>query len=439
MLTTSDAHATLTTGTLSIPRTRSREYAAHPSAGGSSGRSLTRFRAGVDLARRRKGRPAVRLRKRSVRRRSASRHRRRGRSRHRREVAGVGHRDLRGHRANRRQDNLDPDARRLHGHAPTSRFVRRSQRRGRERRRHGRDRRNERRARLARALRLPRDPGHRGRPGIRRSAHAAADAGRAGPGAALRRRHGAVTRAGGCACSPCSNAPASACSRIRSAACAERRVDTGGEPVTARGRSGACPRPGARAGGGAACADVASGRFHGSSGRISVCFGGARAPAAGAQSLSYTHRSRRSTDRAVRRPRCRLAETACRPGRASGAASRSAATARAAERDRGLRAGFQTRGRSASVTCRGSGACPDATVATWPATPVGSTAAGSYSWIVPDGHGCAGRSALPSRDRAALLGAAPERERGPAGECRPRVAAYDFRQCGFTRRRRSTT
>ncbi len=255
------------------------------------------------MARRRKSRQAVRVRKRSIRRRSASRHRRRGRSRHRREGAGLRHRDLRGHRADGRQDALDPDSRRLHGHAPASRIAVDPERRGGERRRPGRDGRDERRDRLARALRLPRDPGHRGRPGIRRSAHTAAGAARAGPWASIRRRRGAVTRAGGCPCALCSNAHAPACSRVCAASYAGRCAGAGGEPVSARGRPRTGPCPGTRARGGAARAGFTASRFRRSPGRIGIRFGvAAGAHVAGAQSVRFARRPRRTSDRVVRQP-----------------------------------------------------------------------------------------------------------------------------------------
>lgn len=143
---------------------------------------------GVDLARKRKGAPAVRPRKRSVRRRPAPRDRRCRRSRCRRQCSRIGNRLLRRDRAEGRQDTLDPDCRRVHSHAPASRLLPRSQGRRRDGGSHGGHGRDEWRARLARAVRLPRHPRDRRRAGIRRPALAAAGARRSRSRSAAGRR-----------------------------------------------------------------------------------------------------------------------------------------------------------------------------------------------------------------------------------------------------------
>jgi hypothetical protein len=116
----------------------------------------------------------IRVRGRSLRRRAAPRNRRRGRSRRGGSCACVGRRHVRGHRAQRRQDPVHPDTRRLRGLPAASRVPSCPQggcghggnARG--------DDRDERRARLARALRVPRHPSSRRRGGLRRPAHAPA-------------------------------------------------------------------------------------------------------------------------------------------------------------------------------------------------------------------------------------------------------------------------
>jgi hypothetical protein len=123
------------------------------------------------VAGRRPRAPSVLLRPRApVRGGTAPRRGSRRAERRRRARSGAGHRLLRRHRPERREDRLDRDPLRVHGHARPSRLDRRETRRagpGRCSRRHGR---TERRGRPGRAVRLPRAPSDGRRPGLRGSA-----------------------------------------------------------------------------------------------------------------------------------------------------------------------------------------------------------------------------------------------------------------------------
>ena len=132
-----------------------------------------------------------------VRRRSTPRHRRRCVGGHERRRAQRRRRDIRRHRADRRQDDLDRDTIRVHDDASPSRLDRRQARCARERRRrcrHGR------RCRQRRALRVFRCATDGGRAGLSRSARIPAAAEAGGAAGAARRGTSRSSRACGTGC-----------------------------------------------------------------------------------------------------------------------------------------------------------------------------------------------------------------------------------------------